>query len=387
MTQTAQAVKPLRVLLACARPLASKTLKLQIQFEPGQDGSAFETVDSLLRNDLKLTILGSGPNGNEAAFRISAPFPTLDYLRSKIGTVDGVLQITPTTDSNNVDVIRSEDEFGAVLNAFKGMGKSVQVSELDHVQPQQLRDQLDSMPGYDILYLVCHGTGKGLLLLEEGQGWTRYMGSRELAELVGGKVKVLVLGACHGELSLEGLLAAEEGDKPKHIIFTQGEHPIPVRAVQLFNEGFFPSLANGVDGKTAFNRGVDRVRLDDRVGEIASPDGMEDFAPSPYKRLQSFASETVVFDAIQQGELDVKALSAPPVSHRKIIRSDELMLGREAEIVIVGEQLLPPKAASDSQRTGYSTYTARAASAKPGWPSPSATCWRTSVNSRRHLRN
>ena len=70
MTQTAQAVKPLRVHLACARPMASKTLILKVEFEAGQDGSAFGAVDSLLRNELKLTILSSGSDDNEETFRI-----------------------------------------------------------------------------------------------------------------------------------------------------------------------------------------------------------------------------------------------------------------------------------------------------------------------------
>ena len=100
-------------------------------------------------------------------------------------------------------------------------------------------------------------------------------------------------------------------------------------------------MAGGVEANTAFHTGVDRLRLDDVVGEIAWPDGMEDFAPSPYERLQSAGAETVVFDAIQPGELEVGSLTAQPPRHRKIIRGDEFLLGREAEVVIVAEHLLP----------------------------------------------
>jgi len=56
--------------------------------------------------------------------------------------------------------------------------------------------------------------------------------------------------------------------------------------VQLFNQGFSHGLVEGLDARTAFGLGSDRVRLDDIAGEVAWPDGMEDLAPSPHKRLQ-----------------------------------------------------------------------------------------------------
>ena len=350
MIQTTPDVKKLRILLACARPMASRTLKLQVHFEPDQGGSAAEDVEALLRDELKLTVLGANRNGDEATFQISAPYPDLAYIDSEIGHIEGVLNMSPTMDSDMVNVLRADDEFNAVLNSISGMGKSVEVAVLDHVRPQQLRDELNSAPGYDVLYLVCHGAENGILLLEEGQGWTRYMGGRELAEPIGRKVKVLILGACHGERSLEGLLGAGKQDRPGNIVFTQGEHAIAVRAVQLFNAGFFRGLLEGLESDTAFNHGVERVRLDDRMGEVAWPDGMEDFVPSPFKRLKSSGAETVAFDSIQAGELVAKSLSVPPAPHRKIIRADEIMLGREAEIVILADQLLPPKAGLIEQK-------------------------------------
>ena len=73
MIQTTPDVKKLRILLACARPMASRTLKLQVHFEPDQGGSAAEDVEALLRDELKLTVLGANRNGDEATFQISAP--------------------------------------------------------------------------------------------------------------------------------------------------------------------------------------------------------------------------------------------------------------------------------------------------------------------------
>ena len=68
-----------------------------------------------------------------------------------------------------------------------------------------------------------------------------------------------------------------------------------------------------------------------------------DEGPSPYKRLQLDEAHPVAFTAIAEGEPKVKDLGPSKTPHRKIIRADELMMGRETEILLVVEELLPPR--------------------------------------------
>lgn len=61
MSSTSVNTERLRILLACARPLAARILELRIQFrgDDGQpDGEAVTAVTSLLTDKLKLALLG-----------------------------------------------------------------------------------------------------------------------------------------------------------------------------------------------------------------------------------------------------------------------------------------------------------------------------------------
>lgn len=356
MSAVSVATDRLRMLLACARPMAARLLKLQVRFstDNGQASQSSVTAAvSLLRDKLKLAVLGGEVDNDHVTFVLSTPYPEPEYLESEVRQSDGVLDVSFEAASNSVDVHRPGEELKAVLNGLRGVGKCVEVHIVDHVTPQDLRERLDVMPAYDILYLVCHGNESGNLLLEDGRGWARCVGNEELAQIVGGKVKVLVVGACHGARSLTGLIESKDGQRPPVIVFAKGEYPIPSRAVQLFSDGFFRSLALGHLSTEAFRKGVDKVRYDDIVGEVTCPDRMlnkddrpdymHDVEPSPFKRLQIQEAQTVVFPAITQGEVETRDLrpSFPP--HRRIVRADELMMGREVATALLMEELLPPR--------------------------------------------
>lgn len=137
------------------------------------------------------------------------------------------------------------------------------------------------------------------------------------------------------------------------IIYAEGEHVIPSRAVHLFGEGFFRSLAAGRPSGEAFRKGVDKVRHDDRVGEVACPDREPDentapddnskCVPSPFKRLRINEAQAVSFPVIAPGKVEVRDLLPPAPPHRRIVRSDELMMGREVAIARLMDELLPPE--------------------------------------------
>lgn len=238
----------LRILIACARPIAARLLKLQITFRSSNtspDKDAIASVISLLREKLKLAVIGSNVDGNAVTLHLPTPLPELRYLENEVRHCAGILNVSPTYDVTPVDVHQPGEELQAVLNGLRTLGKSVEIAVLDPVKPQDLREHLDATPGYDVLYLACHGNEYGALLLEDGRGWARYVGPRELAALGVDKVTILLLGACHGERALSELLRSQERQRPPVIVFAQGEHVIPSRAVHVFTEGFYRSLVEG----------------------------------------------------------------------------------------------------------------------------------------------
>jgi len=341
----------LRILFACARPLAARILKLRVRFQSDNGKPEKETVvavASLLQEKLKLAILNGEEEGNCVTFHLSTPLPPFEHLKAEVKKCDGVRDVSCEEGGRALEVHRPGEELRAVLSGLENLSASVQVDVLEHARPQDLRERLEARPGYDVLHLACHGNEIGNLLLEDGCGWARIVGPPEFVGIVAGKVKILVLGACHGERSLASLLESEEERRPPVVVYSQGEFPIPTRAVHLFSEGFYRGLAEGAASGDAFGKGVERVRYDDFIGEVAYPDSTDDpdkerAGPSPFKRFRIDERQAVVFAEIEEGKIEVRDLRPPAPPHRKIIRADELMVGRERDIACVMEKLLPPR--------------------------------------------
>lgn len=157
MNDTPATAKQLRILLACARPMAGRTLKVDVRLRSVDNGPAAEVLDSLLRNRLKLTILEKTAEGDRIHFHLSAPLPDPSYLESEIRQSAGVLDVSFTEGGGPIDLLRLGEARQAVLNGLHALDSSVAVDLLDHVKPQDLREHLGAAPGYDVLYLTCHG--------------------------------------------------------------------------------------------------------------------------------------------------------------------------------------------------------------------------------------
>ena len=323
MNSPTVSTKRLRILVACARPMAAKLLKLNVKLrtENGRPAEkALADLFSCVQDHMKLTPIAMGLNDADVQIHLSTPFPDLDYLHAEIEKLDDVTDVSHGTDGKPVDVHRPGEDLNAVLKGLEALGKAVEVGVLHHAKPEDLYEHLDSGQEYDVLHLVCHGNSFGAVLLEDGQGWARYVGSRELADMVKNRVKIIVNGACHGERSIAALRESQDGDRPTSMIYAKGEFPIQSRAVHLFTEAFYRNLAQGMPSTQAFGKGVDKVRRDDHVGEVACPDGTsKDGGPSPFKRIDKDEIQAVVFPSIGAGEVEVQDLSPSRPPHRRIV--------------------------------------------------------------------
>ena len=346
MNSIPASTEKLRILIACARPLAARIRKLVIELEAVDRPTTerrFASLLSFIREDLKLTPIhvGFGDSGLEIQFSI--PFPNLDYLQGEIEKLEGVVAVSHQTDSKPIDVFRPGEDLDAVLKGIEGLGRAVQVDVLHHATPEEIHACLNSGHSYQVLHLVCHRNPFGAVLLEDGRGWVRYVGSRELADMLKDRVQIFVNGACHGERSIASLKDSKDGRRPPSMIFVTGGYTVPSRAIHLFAEDFYRGLVKGNSSIQAFENGIERVRRDDHVGEVSVPDGStNDFVPSPFKRIEKDELKAVVFRSISAGEVEVRDLLPPKPLHRKILRPDDIFLGREIEVASVIEELLPP---------------------------------------------
>lgn len=299
---------------------------------------------SRLQGGLKLTPVHIWKDGGRILFDLSAPIPDLDYLLSQSRSVEGVADISCEATPMAIDVHRPGEELEAVLNGVRGLERAVEIHVLTHARVEELREHLEDGPEYHVLHLIAHGNPFGALLLEEGRGWARFVGAGELAETVGDRVQLFVLGACHGGRIAAGLTHLESGARPAVMVFAQGEYPVPTRAIHLFSERFYRTLARGESSSEAFRKGVEKVRRDDVVGEVACPDGVSnDGEPSPFKRLRITKGEPISFTALSTGNVVVRDLQPDRPIHRRTIPSTNLLLGRETAIARLMEELLPPK--------------------------------------------
>ena len=337
----------LRILVACARPLAARFKKLRVTFDSevlhapgGIDGEVF----SFLRDERKLTVLAKEVEKQAVVYHLGEPLPSMEDLMTDLKMCGGVLGASHSNGERPLDVFRPGEEAQAVRATLGRLHFSAHVARLDHVKPRDLREHLDSSPGYDVLYLICHGNEAGVLLLEDGRGWARHVDARELAEIVGGKVKILLLGACYGERSLKVLLEAPEAGRPSVMVFAAGEYPIPARAVSLFSEEFFRSLAQGGSCEAAFAQRIECVRWDDHVGECSCPDGALDHGPSPCKRFRVDAPRQVALPPLAEGNVQTEELHSRTPIHCRMGRIDDIVMGREIAAARLVEELLPARA-------------------------------------------
>ncbi|MHC1730102.1 MAG: tetratricopeptide repeat protein [Syntrophobacteraceae bacterium] len=335
-----------RILLACARPVAARTVKLKVKLVAGNAQQLSETraaVTSFLEEKMMLAVLHEESDAENVTFELSAPLPDVRHLASEVRNYTGVLSVSHSDGSRVVDFRQPGEELEAILNGLNSLNSSVEITLLDHADPLVLRAHLETAPGFDALILCCHGNRSGTLLLDDGRGWARYVRPRELAEIVGGKVKVLFISASHGERSLRALFELEEGQRPSTIIFSEGEYPIQSRAAHIFIEGFCSALAQGEVAAAAFQKGVDRVRGDDQIGEVACPDGMlADGGPSPFRRFQINERQAQAFPGMPEGIVEVLDPGHPAPPHCRIIRAGEFVMGREIITALLIDELLPP---------------------------------------------
>ncbi len=292
---------------------------------------------------LKLNFGGIDDQHEPAEFVFFPPFPDPEFFSQKLSEL-GFISGEPSFRLNPIpiDVLRVQEEVDAIRQGLDGIDRSVDLVYLPHATREQLYDHLDS--GFHILHFVGHGNEIGCLLFEDenSKGCARYISPGELADMVGDKVAVFINSACHGERSIE-LLKDGKGASPMSLIYTQGEFPIPTRAMQLFSQGFYRALLSGKSTDQAFQQGVHKIRRDDIVGEIAWQDGSgDDGGPSPYKRLKLHSQQTICFSDVQNGDLQIRDTSPALAPHVKTVRDRDRIIGREENLIRLLEELSPP---------------------------------------------
>lgn len=101
----------LRILLACASPMAADIHRLAIiprSVKPNDLDPLFRQLVSRLQGELKITIVNIQKDGGRILFDLSSPLPDLDYLTTQCRSVEGVADVSCEAMLGAIDVHRPE---------------------------------------------------------------------------------------------------------------------------------------------------------------------------------------------------------------------------------------------------------------------------------------
>jgi tetratricopeptide (TPR) repeat protein len=277
------------------------------------------------------------------AFEVYPPRPPEKLIKDRLAGVAPLVSLRAKQEVVRLDVHRPGEELAEIEQALQGIS-GVEVYVHPAATPGDVLSVLQST-AVDVLHFAGHGEEQGGLLFEDGRGGARRVNPQELARLVGGRVKLLITGACYSARALSALFPPDSDEQTAlpAAIAVDGEYPIPSRAVQLFGGAFYAAAARGQDLAAAFASGVEAVRFDDYIGERRLPDGADRGMPSPWKRFRHFGDSALAWPSNGQARAEIRSLVNPTL-HRKLPRTDDLFVGRGLEMAATVEALDPPRA-------------------------------------------
>ncbi|MBD3181170.1 NACHT domain-containing protein, partial [Candidatus Poribacteria bacterium] len=238
-----------------------------------------------------------------------------------------------------LDIVRQEEELEAVRNGLQGLNQNVEVVVHSGVMLSDInRILMNSDPEFDILHLILHGTEDGKLYFEDESGYLRPVSPDELSIVIDGRVKMLVTMACHSGGAVNLLF---DGDDPpvQSAVCIDQKHPVTVRAAEIFTGALYSGLARGRTLERSFKDAVGTVRLDDIVGEKAMPGSDEE--PSQWKLFQIKGDDQITFPDVARGDVNISE-AVEKTNHVKILLTEEIFVGRNADMARIIENILPP---------------------------------------------
>jgi len=330
---------PLRILVACARPLILKVEEWEAELK---DAATRHIAAAATALQGVADIGRFWANGRTMGFELYPPRPPEKVIQDKLAGAIPLDSLNVTPKAIPMDVHRLDEEIEAIQTGLQGL-KGVEVYVHPAATPAEVLAFLQTND-VDVLQFVGHGDEIGGLYFEDGRGSARRVTPDELALLVQGRIKLLFTGACYSARALAALFQPAPGDSHAipAAIAVDGQHPIPTRAVQLFATAFYAGLARGRRVQTSFDHGVEAVRQDDLIGERPLPDGADKGMPTPWKRFHLYGDASLAWKPNKDSASAITRLvKATP--HRKLPRTDELFVGRNVEVAATVEKLEPPR--------------------------------------------
>ena len=250
--------------------------------------------------------------------------------------------------STPMNVVQPGEEIDAVKKGLKEISRSIQIMVHGAASLQEINKiLLNTEPKFDVLHFIGHGSEQGALYFESDRGRARSVMSENLRKLVEGRVKLLVTMACHSENAVDSLFSDADDPAVPAAVCIKGEYPIKVWAAELFSGALYSGLSQGKTLKQSFEDAVGVVRIDDRVGEEARPD--TDEKPTPWRRFMLKGDGDLCFPDVPSGKVEIQELIEKS-PHKKISRTDELFVGRNAEIADIAGLLEPRRLGLNEQK-------------------------------------
>jgi predicted ATPase len=248
-----------------------------------------------------------------------------------------------------MDVVRIGEEIDAVKKGLRGLKRSIQICANGAATlPDVNRELMNADPEYDALHFIGHGSETDDILYFEGEcGIAREVPPVEIADVIGGRVKLLVVMSCFSGKVVDKLFPKKGKPAVPAAVCIREDHPIEVRAAELFTGALYSGLSRGKTLRESFDDALKVVRLDGKVGENAMPH--TDIKPTPWRRFMLKGDENLTFPESPRGDPEINDLITPG-PHIKIRRTDELFVGRKADIVATAQLLEPPQLGTNERK-------------------------------------
>ncbi|HHT9119060.1 MAG TPA: CHAT domain-containing protein [Candidatus Hypogeohydataceae bacterium YC41] len=155
-----------------------------------------------------------------------------------------------------------EEEKGRLRVALQAAKAPIHCRFLPHATNDEI--QMALADKYDVVHFTGHGSADGHFLLEDPEGKTHFIDATEMTKiLLYSGAKLVFISACHSELAAQGLIQ----NNYSNIVYIDAEFLIADRAALLFAQLFYRSLALGERPSIAFNRALQVVATDNKVGD------------------------------------------------------------------------------------------------------------------------
>lgn len=158
----------LRVLLACARPLADRLVSVEAECSSLDEKKA-DKLKLHFKSELGMEALASHQEENLFRLLFPAPAPEDDRIVASAKELDFVTEASVLKNPPQANDIHLPGGMLATVQAgLENIQSRIELSVITRTEPEDLKKALAREPGYDVVHFVGHCSSFGAMLSKTG---------------------------------------------------------------------------------------------------------------------------------------------------------------------------------------------------------------------------